>query len=168
MADTKIEYAADFDLAITLTAPLTTGLFRSSAVYDNSTLKHPDVELGGMIGSLGTSWVAGDSADIYLLPQYSDTNTDIGGAINGDMAAGDGLQVVDTDFVLANLILLKSVSPQATTPATNEDLHWYVGGIAQFCGGVMPKYFSVMIHNNATGSIDSGNINVRGIYYTTA
>ena len=165
---TTITYADDAALAITLTGPLTTGTFRSSAVFDNkTTTNYMDVALGGMIGSLGTSWVAGDSVDIYFMPQYSATTTDIGGALNADFTAGDGAQTADTDFVLANCTLIKSVQPQATPPATNEDLHWSVGSLAQFNGGVMPPFFSILIHNNATGSVDSGNINVVGITYTT-
>lgn len=167
MATTKIEYAADSALAITLTGPVTTGNFRSSAVFDNSTTKYVDVMIGGMIGSAGTGWVAGDTVDLYFMPQYSATSTDIGGAIGSAFTAGDGDQTEDTDFILANCTLMKSVSPQATTPATNEDLHWSVGGIAQFNGGIMPQYFSILLHNNATGSVDSGNINVIGITYTT-
>jgi hypothetical protein len=168
MAVTKVTYASDSDLAITLTGPLTTGAFRSSAVFDNrTTTNYMDIMVGGMIGSAGTSWVAGDSVDIYLMPQYSATSTDIGGALNADFTAGDGAQTADTDFVLANCQLMKSISPQDTTPATNEDLHWSVGSIAQYNGGVCPAYFSILIHNNATGSIDSGNINVIGITYTT-
>lgn len=166
MAVTKITYAGDSSLAITLTGPLTTGNFRASAVFDNTATNYIDCLVGGMIGSAGTSWVAGDTVDIYLIGQYSDTATDVGGGIGTGLGNGDGAETEDTDFVLDNLPLLYSLSPEGTTPATNQDYHWGPVSIASIVGA-MPKKFSLLVHNNATGSVDSGNINVVGITYTT-
>ena len=110
MAETKITYGADTAIAITLTGPLTTGAFRSSANFDNATSLYMDVLVGGMIGSAGTSWAAGESVDIYVMANYSDTTTDIGGARDGAYALGDGAQVADTDFILANCTLMKALA----------------------------------------------------------
>jgi hypothetical protein len=167
MAETKVLYSVDTPIAITLTAPLTTGLFRASAVVDNGTTLYMDAQVGGMIGSLGTSWALGDTVDIYLVPTYSDTATDVGGGIGALLGNGDADEVEDTDFVKANLILIATVSPEVTAPTTDQDYHWFTGSIAQYCGGVMPKKWSLLIHNNTGGSVDSGNLSFRGITYTT-
>jgi len=166
MATTNIEYSSDTALAITLTGPLTTGLYRSSANFDNATLKYVDVLCGGMIGSAGTSWAAGETVDIYVMANYSDTTTDIGGARDAAYALGDGVQTADTDFIKANGQLMKSISLHGT-PTTDMDYHWGPVGVAQFFG-IMPKDFHLLIHNNTSGSIDSGNINLIGITYVTA
>lgn len=167
MAETKVTYAADSALAITLTGPVTTGNYRSSANFDNSSTNYMDVLIGGMIGSAGTSWAAGETVDIYVAANYSDTTTDIGGARDAAYAQGDGAQVADTDFILANMTLLTSIGLHGT-PTTDMDYHWGPIGVAQFFGGVLPKDFHLLIHNATSGSIDSGNINTIGVTYTTA
>jgi len=168
MAETKIKYAADSGLAITLTGPLTTDAARASAVFDNTSTLYADVSVGGMIGSVGTTWAATESVDIYLIAQYSDTATDVGGGIGTGLGNGDADETADTDFVLANLPLVASIRPEITAPTTNQDYHWNCGSIAAKNGGVMPKKFSLLVHNNTGGSVDSGNINVVGVTYTTA
>ena len=167
MATTNIEYAADAAIAITLTGPLTTGLYRSSANFDNATTKYVDVLVGGMIGSAGTSWAAGETVDIYVSANYSDTTTDVTGARDGAYALGDGVQTADTDFIKANLTLMTSIGLHGT-PTTDMDYHWGPIGVAQFFGGVMPKDFHLLVHNNTSGSVDSGNINTIGVTYVTA
>ena len=168
MAVTNITYSADTALAITLTAPLTTGLWRSSANFDNSSTLYMDVLVGGMIGSLGTNWVAGDSVDIYAMANYSDTTTDVGGARDAAYALGDGDQTDQTDFIANNIgPLLFSIFPH-DTETTNMDYHWGPVSIAAAFGGTMPKDFHILIHNNASGSVDSGNLNLIGVTYTSA
>ena len=167
MTVTTITYAADSALAITLTGPLTTGAFRSSANFNNnSSTNYVDCLVGGMIGSAGTSWAAGETVDIYAMANYSDTSTDIGGARDAAYAQGDGDQVSDTDFILANVgPLIFSIGLHGT-PTTNMDYHWGPVSIASAFGGTMPKNWHLLVHNNTSGSVDSGNINVIGVTYT--
>jgi hypothetical protein len=165
---TTVTYAADSALAITLTGPLTTGLYRSSANFDNdSSSNFVDCLVGGMIGSAGTSWAAGETVNIYLMAAYSDTSTDVGGARDAAYAEGDGVQTADTDFIAANLGPLVAVIGLHATPTTDMDYHWGPVSVASAFGGVVPKNWHVLVHNNTSGSIDSGNINVQGITYTS-
>ena len=167
MAETKIKYAADAAIAITLTGPLTAGSFRASALVENGTNLYVDALVGGMIGSAGTSWAAGDSVDFYLIAQYSDTDTDVGGGIGALLGNGDAAEVLDTDFVIENLPLLHTIVPESVAVTTDQDYHWGPVSVARVAG-VMPIAWSILVHNNATGSIDSGNLNYKGITYTTA
>jgi hypothetical protein len=165
MAVTKITYSADTALTWTDNT-LSTGAFSNSDNFDNSSLLYMDVLAGGFCGLDSTTAVAGETIDIYVMANYSDTATDIGGARDAAFAY-DGLQVADTDFILANCRLLTSIGLHGT-PTTDMDYHWGPVGIAQFFGGVMPKDFNLLIHNNTTADIDSGDINLIGITYTTA
>jgi hypothetical protein len=165
MAETKIKYAADSALTWTDNTLATTA-WSNTANYDNATNLYVDVLVGGFCGLDSTTPAAGDTIDIYVTANYSDTATDVGGA--RDTAYGlDGLQVPDTDFIQANIILIKSLGLHGT-PATDMDYHWGPIGIAQFFGGIMPKDFQLLIHNNTGGDIDAGDINLIGITYTTA
>jgi hypothetical protein len=137
-------------------------------VVDNTSNLYVDFLVGGMIGSLGTSWAAGESVDIYLIGQYSDTATDVGGGIGTGLGNGDAAETQDADFVLENLPLVYSLSPEQTAPTTDQDYHWGPVSIASIAGGVPPKKWSLLIHNNTGGSVDSGNLNYVGIKYTTA
>ena len=173
MAVTTITHAADAALTITnWSTGLAAGQFALSSVVDNDSDAYVDVLVGGEIAfntDTGTI-VAGDSYDIYALAQYSDTATDIGGAIAALMGWGNE-EAEDTAFIKANLKnLICSISPQATTPDTTEDAHWGPIALAQFFGGVMPKDWGLMLHNNTTDStLGAGSTaNFIGITYTTA
>lgn len=168
MAVTTITYASDSSLAITLTGPLTAGLIRSSANFNNnSSSNYVDCLVGGMIGSAGTGWAAGETVDIYAMANYSDTTTDIGGARDAAYTQGDGVQTADTDLILANAGPLIAVIGLHATPTTNMDYHWGPVSIAAAFGGTVPKNWHILVHNNTSGSIDSGNINVIGVTYTS-
>ena len=165
MAETKITYSAD--TAITWTDnTLAADAWSNTANVDNATNLYVDVLVGGFCGLDSTTAVAGETIDIYVTANYSDTATDVGGA--RDAAYGlDGLQVPDTDFIQANVRFLTSIGLHGT-PTTDMDYHWGPIGIAQMFGGVMPKDFQLLIHNNTSADIDSGDINLIGITYTTA
>jgi len=168
MAVTTITFATDTALAVTeWDTTLAAGQFATSAIYDNTSTKYMDVLLGGVLEIDATTPVAGDTMDIYILGQYSETATDMTGAIDALLNAATE-EVEDTAFVKANLILLKSVAVEATTPATAQGYHWGPIGAAQFFGGVMPKRFMLMLHNNTAGTMAAGpDVNVTGITYTT-
>jgi len=167
MAQTKVTLGADTDVAITLTGPLTTGTFRASAVVDNTGNLFMNALVGGMVGSAGTSWAAGDSVDMYGIAQYSDAANDVGGGIGALLGGGDAAVSEDVAFVLANLPMIYSLSPEIAAPTTDQDYHWFAGALARFFGGVLSKKWSILLHNNATGSVDSGNINYVGVTYTS-
>jgi len=172
MTVSNITYASD--TALTLTnwgTGLAAGQFALSSVVDNSSNLYVDVLVGGDIAfdtTTGTI-VAGDTYDIYVAAQYSDTATDIGGGIDALLGWGNE-EVEDTALIKANLRRLVSVSPQATTPDTTQDVHWGPIAIARFFGGAMPKNWGLILHNNTTDStLGAGSTaNYIGITYTNA
>lgn len=167
---TTITHAADAALTITNWGTgLAAGQFALSSVVDNDTTAYVDVLVGGGIAfntDTGTI-VAGDTYDIYVLAQYSDTATDIGGGIDALLGWGNE-EAEDTSWIKNNLILLTSVSPQSATPDTTQIAHWGPIGLAQFFGGVMPKDWGLALHNNTTDStLGAGSTaNFIGITYT--
>ena len=169
MAETKITYGTEAALAVSeWDATLAAGNYATSALFDNSTTLYTDVLVGGLVDMTGTSVVAGDSLDIYISGQYSDTANDMGGGI-GLLFSASAEVSADVAFVAANLTLVKSVQVEATTPATTQGYNWGPIGGAQFFGGVMPKYFQLVLHNNTSGTCAaSPNVNTVGITYTTA
>lgn len=171
---TTITHAADAALTITnWSTGLAAGQFALSSVVDNDTDAYVDVLVGGEIAfksDTGTI-ITGDSYDIYVLAQWKDLATAIGGAIDTALGWGNE-EAADTAFILANLSgqLIKSVSPQSATPDTTEDAHWGPIALAQFFGGVMPKDWGLMLHNNTNDStLGAGSTaNYIGITYTSA
>ena len=166
---TTTTYATDADLAVTAwTSTLLTGEAATSAIFDNSSTKYVDVLIGGDIAAstvTGTI-IAGDSWDIYIHAQYSDTATDMGGAIDALLGAA-AENVVNTDWVLANAILMVSVQPEGTPDAT-QDYHWGGFSVASFFGGTMPKRFMLSLHNNTNdAALGTGStVNTIGVTYT--
>ena len=160
---TNITYSADTALTWTDNT-ITAGSWVNSANFDNATLKFVDVLAGGFIGIDSTTAVVGETLDVYVMANYSDTATDIGGARDAAYAF-DGLQVPDTDFIVANTTWMTSIGLHATE-TTDMNYHWGPVGIAQFFGGIMPKDFNILIHNNTSADIDAGDINLIGITYT--
>ena len=172
MAVTKITYAADAAVTVTTWGTgLANGEFAVSAVIDNSSSLYVDAYIGGDIAvstATGGPIVAGDSMDLYVIGQYSDTSTDLTGAIAALLGYGNE-EAVDVAFIKANLKLVVSIQVQIATPDTTEDLHYGPEGIAQHFGGVMPKKWAIILHNNTAATLGSGsNLNVVGITYTTA
>ena len=168
MAILTTTYAADAALAVTAwTTTLAAGETATSAIFANGSTNYVDVLIGGALALDATTPVAGDTMDIYISGQYSDTATDMGGAIDALYGAG-GEEVVDTSFVRANLTLLAVVSVEATTPATAQTYHWGPVSVAAAFGGVMPKNFMLALHNNTAGAIAAGcDVNTIGITYTS-
>ncbi len=173
MAVTKITYGADVALAVTAWGTgLTTGLAATSAIFDNSTDLFMDVLVGGEIDSATVTGTvaAGESYDIYIAGQYSDTVTDMGGGIDALFGAA-GQEVEDTSWVKANMILFASINPEATNPDTDlpQTYHWNPRSVAQYFGGLMPKAFLLLLHNNTGASMGATNtVNTVGVTYTTA
>jgi len=169
MAETLPTRKADAPLTITAwTTSLLTGEFATSALYDSSALM--DALVGGVIEADTVTGImaAGESFDLYVLGQYSATVTDIGGAIDAALGA-DGEEAEDVSFVKANMTLMKSISLDSALPDTQQGYHFGPIALAQFFGGVMPRAFMLVLHNNTGASLGSGsNVNVEGITYTTS
>lgn len=172
MAETKVTYSADTAIAVTLwSTGLAAGQFATSAIFDNTSTLYVDALVGGILELDATTPVAGDTLDVYIGALYDkDTTTTPGGGIDSLMDPGTPAEETeDTDFVKANLILFKSVSLEATTPATAQGYQFNPTGIAQFFGGVMPQKIYFMLHNNTAGTCAAGAaLNLVGITYTTA
>ncbi len=171
MAETKVKFAADVAIVVAnWSTGLADGESALSAVIDNSVNLFLDALVGGKLAAstlTGGPIVAGDSLDVYVLAQYSDTDEDIGGAIDALLGWGNE-EAVDVAFVKANLTLLQSVQVQATAPDTTQDLHFGPIGIAQFFGGVLPKKWGLLLHNNTAATLGAGSdANYIGITYST-
>ena len=126
--------------------------------------------MGGDIAADTTTGTlaAGESLDIYVVAQYSDTTTDIGGAIDAALGWGNE-EAEDVAFVKANMRLLTSIQLEGTAPDTTQDYHFGPIAIAQFFGGVVPKEWGLCLHNNTGATLGSGSTaNYFGITYTTA
>lgn len=169
MAVTNIKYAVDEAIAVTAwSTGLASNQWATSAIFDNTSNRYVDVLVGGIIELDATTPVAGDTLDVYVVGNYDvDTTTDMTGGIDALFNASTE-EVPDTDFVIANLILLKSVAIEATVPATAQGYHWGPIGIAQFFG-TMPQKFMLVLHNNTGGTLATGSdVNAVGITYETA
>jgi len=170
MAETKVTYAAD--AALTLdgwNASLAAGEFAMSTLVDNTSNLYVDALVGGVVEGISTTGTiaAGETFDIYIIGTYSNTATDLTGAIDALLAAGE--EGEDVSFVKANLNLFKSIQVEATTPDVDQGYHFGPIGVAQFFGGIMPKKWALILHNNTGATLDTGsNANYVGITYTTA
>lgn len=169
MTTNKIAYGADAALAVTAWGTgLAAGEWATSAIFANGSSLFVDVLVGGVLELDATTPVAKDTLDVYLCGQYSDTATDMTGAIDALLGAA-GEEVEDVSFVKANLILMASVNVEATTPATAQGYHWGPISVASFFGGTMPKNFMLLLHNNTAGTLAAGSdVNTIGITYTNA
>lgn len=165
MAEAKIKYGSDVALAVTAwSTGLAPGEFATSAIFDNTTTLFEDVLLGGVLELDATTPVVGDTLDIYIAVQYSETTLDMSGGIDALFSAA-AEQVADTDFVLANLKLVDSVAVEILTPATAQGYHW--DGSVLVAVGYMPKRFMLMLHNNTAGTPATGSdVNTVGITRT--
>lgn len=172
MAVTNITYSADTSIAVTAWGTsLLAGEKATSAIFDNTSTLYVDALVGGIIELDATTPVAGETLDIYVGALYDkDVTSTPGGGIDSLMDPGTPAEeVADTDFVLANLILFKSIALEATTPATAQGYQFNPTAVAQFFGGNMPQKIYFLLHNNTSGAIAAGSaLNLVGITYTTA
>lgn len=173
MAVTTTTYSTDRSIATTQWGTnLASTEFATSAIFDNTSDNFNDLLVGGEIAAAtatGTLAV-GDTFDIYIGALYDkDTTTTAGGGIGTSLDPGTPAEeVADTGFVLANLILFKSVAVKSATPDGTYDLVFNPQGCAQFFGGVLPQKIYFMLHNNSGATLGAGSLlNAVGITYTT-
>lgn len=175
MAVTKITYAADAAIVATNWESLAADGYASLPAVDNTTNLFIDVSVGGQIDLDTTTGiiVAGESFDIYVAAQFDyDTASSYNSGIDTGLTANDSTLTADTDFNPLNLIFLTSVAVEATTPDVSQGYNWFVGSVAQAFGGIMPKRWMLVGHNNTgattTATVSTTIINYNGITYTTA
>jgi len=171
MATTNIAYSADAAIAVTQwDTGLAGGQFATSAIFDNTTTKYIDLLVGGLIELGATTPLVGETLDIYIGALYDkDTTSTPGGGIDSLMDPGTPAEEAeDVDFVKANLILFKSVSVEATTPAIAQSYAFNPTACAQFFGGILPQKIYFLLHNNTGGTLVTGSaLNSVGITYVT-
>jgi hypothetical protein len=170
MAVTKITYASDEAINVDLwDSTLASQESATSSIFDNTSNLYVDVLVGGFVDFTGTSAVAGDSVDIYVVGNYQTaTATDMTGGIDALFDASTE-EVADTAFIRSNLPLIHSIQLHGT-PTTAIGYHWGPIGIAQFFGGVMPQKFMLLCHANTASSLagtNAASCNAVGITYTT-
>ena len=158
-------------IAVTLwSTGLAGGEFATSAIFDNTSTNYIDLLVGGIIELDATTPLLGETLDIYIGALYDEaTTTTAGGGIDALLDPGTPAEeVADVDFVLANLILFKSVSVEATTPAVAQGYVFNPTACAQFFGGILPQKIYFMLHNNTGGTLAAGSVlNSVGITYVT-
>ena len=171
MSVTNITYSDDAAIAVTAwTTTLAGGEKATSAIFDNTSTLYMDLLVGGIIELGATTVSAGDSLDIYIGALYDkDTTSTPGGGIDSLMDPGTPAEEVeDTDFVLANLILFKSIQVELLTPNTAQGYQFNPQGCAQYFGGIMPQKIYFLLHNNTGAALIAGSaLNGVGITYTT-
>lgn len=175
MAVTKITYAADAPIVAANWESLVAGGWATLPEVSNLSTLFMDVSIGGQI-NLDTATgalAAGESFDIYISAQFkSDVASSYSGGIDTAFNDDDSSLTEDTEFNPLNLILLTSVAVEATTPDIEQGYNWFVGSIAQAFGGVMPRRWMLVGHNNTGGTTKATTsttiINYNGITYTTA
>jgi hypothetical protein len=171
MSEHKIKYSGDAAIAVTQWGTsLLAGEKATSAIFDNTTARYIDLLVGGIIELSATTPVANDSLDIYIGALYDkDVTSTPGGGIDSLMDPGTPAEEVeDTDFVLANLILFKSLQIELLTPATAQGYQFNPQGCAQFFGGIMPQKIYFLLHNNTGAALAAGSaLNSVGITYET-
>lgn len=170
MATTNIKYATAASLTMSSwSTDLLDTEFAGTNIVDNTgtTELFVDVLVGGSIQVHATTGpAAGKTFNIYVYGQYSDTATDIGGAIGALFGATeDAEQTSGTDIEELNLVLLKVVA----TEAVNKTYHWGPVSIANAFGGTMPKKWGLIGYNNTGGALGGlATAEYIGVEYETA
>ena len=175
MAITNIAYAADAAIVASNWESLATNSWATLPEVDNSSNLYMDVSVGGQIDLDTTTGTitAGESFDIYVSAMFDyDTAPSWSGGIDTAFNDNDSSLTEDTEFNPLNLILLTSVAVEATTPDVSQGYNWFVGSVAQAFGGIMPKRWMLVGHNNTgattTAATSTTIINYNGITYTSA
>lgn len=165
MAEIKITYSADTAIAVTAwSTGLAADQWASSALVDNSSTLYVDALVGGLIELDATTPAAGDTLEIYVAGQYDD-------AAATRMTAGiDALfdaateEAPGTGFMAENLRLLEVVACEA-----NEGYHWGPTSVASAFGGILPRKWFLVLHNNTSATCAATPAcNFLGITYTSA
>lgn len=138
---TTVVYTARTTVTITLTS-LANGGYRQSAEVNNSVNKYVDVTIAGKI-TTGTTPT--NNTTITLFAWGGDGTIRSGGASGTDSGytpAGEDAQ-------------LKVLAVIPVTNTSNQTYEFYIGGLAQFFGGVMPEKWGVVVLNDTVAALNA-------------
>lgn len=164
---TGIVYSANTAITFDISSLATSSTFvagRESAQIDNTSNLYVDaiVNVKGITGHASTAPTIGQAINLYVWGSDTSLAT----------TAIDVLDGTDSAETLAHLSVLnslKSVASPAVTVAT-AGLLYYIQpfSVAQFFGGVMPKFWGLYLAHNHTGALaaaQSGLFSYNGITY---
>lgn len=160
MATVKMNYSAT-NTALTITlANLSNLAARSSAYIDNSSDLYLDASLRVKIG-IGTT--TGTDNAVYVFGYGSEDAVNFG----GNYTSGTDATIVTSG---ANFPLLGVVSTATFPSVTSTDYTLYIGSVANAFGGILPKYWGVVLLNSTGASLVNTSTNhavtFTGIYNT--
>ena len=142
MADIKNKYATKADFTITLASLANNGA-RQSTEIDNSSNLYLDALVQVKIKSPASSTASTGVVNIYAFASADDQTT------RTENAGASDAGITLTSPTNARLIGVLNVVANATT---------YYGGpfsVAAAFGGVMPKYWGIIVENKTGGTLDS-------------
>lgn len=170
MAVTNITYSSDTAITFDISSLATSSTFvagRESSQIDNTTNKYVDaiVTCDGITGHASTAPTVGQYIGLWLW------GSDVSLATT-PIDTLDGTDSAETLGHVSVLNSLKFVAAPTVTVAT-AGLVYYIQpfSVAQFFGGVMPKFWGLYLAHNHTGALaaaQSGIWSYSGITYTTA
>ena len=162
-------YSANTAIALDLSSLATsTSLLggRESAQIDNSATQYLDaiVNVGGILGHASSAPVVGQFIGIYVWG----SNVSLAGAPIDALDGTESVENLTHGGVLNSLKL--AASPTVTAANANQLYHAQPFGVAQFFGGVLPKFWGLFVSHNHTGNLAAANnslFSFNGITYTS-
>lgn len=152
MAARNIAYGTRTTITIS-PASLANGAYRESTEIDNSSTLALDAVIAGII-TAGTTPTNGNTISIYV--SGSDGTTARPGNLTGTDStitpAGE-----QTQFFLAQVITVDATS--------NHAYEVYIGSVAAFFGGILPKKWSVIVLNSSAVALNATGGN-HSMFYT--
>lgn len=174
MAILTITPAATSALTVSAWDSLADGAWASSTQVDNTSTDYVDALVGGVIATDNTNLpTANGTFNIYVAATYSDTDTDVTSALDSTGAIGTAGEALtegkDGEFIKENLILLTVVSVGDTTLTAAEFIHWGPVSVASAFSGVMPRKWTLIMHNDSGGDVETTGTtcDFTGIQYTS-
>lgn len=155
----KLTYSTT-NTAITITlANLSSGAYRSSTYVDNSSNVYIDAMVRVKVG-IGTT--TGSDQAVYVYGYGSEDATNFNGLTSGSDAT---IVTSGTNFPMLGVISCKD------NPFTSTDLTILIGSVASAFGGILPKYWGVVVGNLSGGTLVNTAANhavsYSGVYYTS-
>lgn len=157
---TTINYATTTAVTVSSWDSLGAGSWASATQVDNTANQYIDVLVGGVLATDNAVFaLANETFKMYILATYSDTDTDVGGALDATGAistAGEALtEGIAGEFLKENIKLLDIISVGETTLTVAEFIHWGPVSIAQVFGGIIPRKWTLVLHNDTTGILET-------------
>ena len=170
MADTKISYSSNTPITFDISSLGTSSTFvagRESTQVDNTSTLYDDalVNAKGITGHASTAPTVGQYIGLWLWGADTSLAT----------TPIDTLDGTDSAETLSHVSVLNSLRQVATPTVTvaTAGLVYYIQPftVAQYFGGVLPKFWGLYLAHNHTGALaasQSALFSFNGIIYTTA